>query len=82
MSGQDTLLEAREYGLQHLGRISENLRQCSWFSQAECAQYLQTIEYDLDSDKQKGLKLFLDMLYEMGELDRRAELNFLPPPQG
>ena len=48
----EILLEAREYGLQHLERISENLGQCSWFSQKECAQYLQTIEYDLDEVKE------------------------------
>jgi len=72
-----TLLEAREYGLHHLDQISESFGGCSWFSQGECAQYLRTIEYDLNADKQAGLKLFLDMLYEMGELNRRVPLNFL-----
>jgi hypothetical protein len=38
---------------------------------------LQTIEYDLDGDKQKGLRLFFDMLYETGELSQRVPLNFL-----
>jgi chorismate dehydratase len=73
-----TLLEAKEYGLRHLDQISESLDQCSWFSKGECAQYLQTIEYDLDEDKQAGLKLFLDMLYEAGELSKQVPLNFLP----
>jgi chorismate dehydratase len=73
-----TLLRAREYGLRHLGQISETLGQCSWFSPGECGQYLQTIEYDLDADKQAGLKLFLDLLHEMGELNRRVALDFLP----
>jgi len=72
-----TLLEAREYGLRHLDQISGSFGGCSWFSPGECEQYLRTIEYDLDADKQAGLKLFLDMLYEMGELDRRVPLNFL-----
>jgi hypothetical protein len=40
--------------------------------------YLQTIEYDLNDDKQKGLSLFFDMLYETGELRQRVPLNFLP----
>ena len=39
---------------------------------------MQTIEYDLDHDKQKGLRLFFDMLYQAGELTRRVPLNFLP----
>jgi chorismate dehydratase len=72
-----TLLQAREYGLNHLERISESLGDCSWFSRGECAQYLRTIEYDLDAGKQAGLKLFLDLLYETGELNRRVPLDFL-----
>jgi chorismate dehydratase len=73
-----TLIEAREYGLSHLDQISATLDQCTWFSKGECAKYLQTIEYDLDPDKQAGLKLFLDMLYETGELSQRVPLKFLP----
>lgn len=73
-----TLVKAREYGLQHLDKVAEPFGQCSWFSQRECRHYLQTIEYDLDAGKQAGLMLFLDMLYEVGELDRRVALNFLP----
>jgi chorismate dehydratase len=73
-----TLLEARDYGLNHLEEIATAAGQCSWFSRRECLQYLQTIEYDLDSDKQAGLRLFFDMLYETGELTRRVPLNFLP----
>jgi predicted solute-binding protein len=73
-----TLLAAREYGLGHLEEIATAVDQCSWFSRQECVDYLQTIEYDLDDDKQKGLRLFFDMLYETGELTRRVPLNFLP----
>ena len=73
-----TLLQARDYGLQHLDRVSEPFGQCTWFSQEECKHYLKTIEYDLDVDKQAGLMLFFDMLYEMGKLDRRVTLSFLP----
>lgn len=73
-----TLLEARDYGLNHLEEIAKAVDQCSWFSRQECLQYLQTIEYDLDSDKQAGLRLFFDMLYEVGELSRPVPLNFLP----
>ena len=72
-----TLLEARDYGLNHLEDIATAVGQCSWFSRQECVQYLQTIEYDLDSDKQAGLQLFFDKLYEAGELSRRVPLNFL-----
>ena len=72
------LLEAKEYGLGHLDEIATAVDQCSWFSRQECVQYLQTIEYDLDGDKQAGLRLFFDMLYETGELNRRVPLNFLP----
>ena len=73
-----TLIEAKNYGLDHLEEIAIRAGQCSWFSRQECVQYLQTIEYDLDGDKQAGLKLFFDMLYEAGELSRRVPLNFLP----
>lgn len=73
-----TLLEARDYGLNHLEDIAATVGQCSWFSRQECLQYLQTIEYDLNSDKQAGLQLFFDMLYEAGELSRPVPLNFLP----
>jgi chorismate dehydratase len=73
-----TLLEARDYGLNHLEDIATAVGQCSWFSRQECVQYLQTIEYDLDGDKQAGLRLFFDMLYEAGELSRPVPLNFLP----
>ena len=73
-----TLLQARDYGLRHLDKVSEPFDQCTWFSQKECNHYLQTIEYDLDVDKQAGLMLFFDMLCEMGELGRRVALNFLP----
>jgi chorismate dehydratase len=73
-----TLLAAREYGLGHLKEIATAVDQCSWFSRQECVKYLQTVEYDLDGDKQKGLRLFFDMLYETGELRRRVPLNFLP----
>jgi chorismate dehydratase len=72
------LLEARDYGLNHLEEIATAVGKRSWFSRRECLQYLQTIEYDLDSDKQAGLRLFFDMLYETGELSRRVPLNFLP----
>ncbi len=72
------LLEAKEYGLEHLDEIATVVDQCSWFSRQECVQYLQTIEYDLDGDKQAGLRLFFDLLYESGELSRRVPLNFLP----
>ena len=72
------LLEARDYGLNHLEEIAATVDKCSWFSRRECLQYLQTIEYDLDSDKQAGLRLFFDMLYETGELSRRVPLKFLP----
>jgi chorismate dehydratase len=72
-----TLLEARDYGLNHLEDIATAVGQCSWFSRQECVQYLKTIEYDLDSDKQAGLRLFFDMLHETGELSRRVPLNFL-----
>ena len=73
-----TLLQARDYGLQHLDKVSEPFGLCTWFSQGECRHYLQTIEYDLDADKQAGLMLFFDLLYEMGELDSRVALRFLP----
>lgn len=73
-----TLLEARDYGLNYLEDIATAVGQCSWFSRQECVQYLQTIEYDLDSDKQAGLQLFFDMLFETGDLSRRVPLNFLP----
>ena len=73
-----TLLAAKEYGLGHLEEIATAVDQCSWFSRQECVQYLQTIEYDLDGDKQKGLRLFFDMLYETGELSQKVPLNFLP----
>jgi chorismate dehydratase len=73
-----TLLEARDYGLNHLEDIATAVGQCSWFSRQECVQYLQTIEYDLDDAKQAGLRLFFDMLYEAGELSRPVPLNFLP----
>jgi chorismate dehydratase len=73
-----TLLKARDYGLNHLEEIATAVDQCSWFSRQECIQYLQTIEYDLDGDKQAGLRLFFDMLYETSELSRRVPLNFLP----
>lgn len=73
-----TLLAAKEYGLGHLEEIATAVDQCSWFSRQECVQYLRTIEYDLDADKQEGLRLFFEMLYEMGELNRRVPLNFLP----
>ena len=73
-----TLLAARDYGLNHLEEIATSVDQCSWFSRKECLQYLQTIEYDLDGDKQAGLKLFFDMLCEAGELSRRVPLKFLP----
>lgn len=72
-----TLLAAREYGLGHLEEIATAVDQCSWFSRQECVKYLQTIEYDLDGDKKKGLRLFFDMLYETGELRRRVPLCFL-----
>ncbi|UCG14762.1 MAG: menaquinone biosynthesis protein [Deltaproteobacteria bacterium] len=72
-----TLLEAREYGLRHLEEIAATAGQCSWFSKGECVQYLQTIEYDLDADKQAGLRLFFDMLHEVGELSQRVPLHFL-----
>ena len=72
------LLEAKEYGLGHLDEIAKVVDQCSWFSRQECVQYLQTIEYDLDGDKQAGLRLFFDLLYETGELRSRVPLNFLP----
>jgi predicted solute-binding protein len=72
-----TLLAAKEYGLGHLEEIAAAVDQCSWFSRQECVKYLQTIEYDLDGDKQKGLRLFFDMLYETGELSQRVPLNFL-----
>jgi chorismate dehydratase len=72
-----TLLEARDYGLNHLEEIATAVGQCSWFSRHECLQYLQTIEYDLDGSKKAGLRLFFDMLYEAGELSRRVPLNFL-----
>ena len=72
------LLEARDYGVNHLEEIAAAAGQRSWFSIRECLQYLQTIEYDLDSDKQAGLRLFFDMLYETGELSRRVPLKFLP----
>ena len=74
-----TLVEARDYGLNHLEEIATAVGRCSWFSRRECLQYLQTIEYDLDGDKQAGLRLFFDMLYEAGELSRPVPLNFLPP---
>jgi len=73
-----TLLQARDYGLDHLEEIATAVDRCSWFSRQECLQYLQTVEYDLDGDKQAGLRLFFDMLYETGELSRRVPLNFLP----
>jgi chorismate dehydratase len=73
-----TLLEARDYGLNHLEEIATAVGRCSWFSRRECLQYLRTIEYDLDGDKQAGLRLFFDMLYETGELSRQVPLNFLP----
>jgi chorismate dehydratase len=73
-----TLIEARDYGLDNLEEIAAKAGQCSWFSRHECLQYLQTIEYDLDGDKQAGLRLFFDMLYERGELSKRVPLNFLP----
>ena len=73
-----TLLQARDYGLNHLEEIATAVDQCSWFTRRECLQYLQTIEYDLDVDKQNGLRLFFDMLYQTGELSRRVPLNFLP----
>jgi chorismate dehydratase len=71
------LLEARDYGLSHLDQVAATVEQCSWFSPGECKQYLQTIEYDLDDDKQDGLRLFFDMLHQAGALERRVELNFL-----
>lgn len=77
-----TLLAAKEYGLGHLEEIATAVDQCSWFSRQECVQYLQTIEYDLDGDKQKGLRLFFDMLYETGELSQKVPLNFLPQSPG
>lgn len=77
-----TLLEARDYGLNHLEEIATDVGQRSWFSRQECLQYLQTIEYDLDGSKQAGLQLFFDMLYEAGELSRRVPLNFLPSECG
>jgi chorismate dehydratase len=73
-----TLLQARDYGLQQLDKVSEPFGHCTWFSPKECYDYLKTIEYDLDVDKQAGLMLFFDMLCEMGELDRRVALSFLP----
>ena len=73
-----TLLEARDYGLNHLEEIATAVDQCSWFSREECLQYLQTVEYDLNGDKQAGLRLFFDMLYDTGELSRPVPLNFLP----
>jgi chorismate dehydratase len=77
-AAHSTLLQARDYGLRHIGEIAAASGQCSWFSQEECMHYLQTIEYDLDGDKQAGLSLFFDMLYGTGELSRRVPLNFLP----
>jgi chorismate dehydratase len=72
-----TLVEARNYGLNHLEEIATAVGQRSWFSRQECLQYLQTIKYDLDGAKQAGLQLFFDMLYEAGELSRPVPLNFL-----
>ena len=73
-----TLLAARDCGLRHLDQIAATVGQRSWFSPRECKQYLQTIEYDLDEDKQAGLRLFCEMLYETGELQKRVPLHFLP----
>ena len=77
-AAHSTLLEARDYGLHHIEEIAASSGHCSWFSKEECVHYLQTIEYDLDSDKQVGLSLFFDMLRETGELSRRVPLKFLP----
>jgi len=77
-AAHSTLLRARDYGLRHIEEIAAASDHCSWFSKEECVQYLQTIEYDLDGDKQAGLSLFFEMLYEKGELIRRVPLNFLP----
>lgn len=74
------LLAAKDYGLDHLDEIAATAGRRLWFSQRECQEYLQTIHYDFGADKQAGLGLFFDMLYEEGALSRRVSLNFLPQP--
>lgn len=73
-----SLLAAKDYGLENLEAVADGAGSRSWLSRQECLRYLQTINYDLGSDKQAGMRLFFDMLFEAGELPERAEINFLP----
>jgi chorismate dehydratase len=75
-----TLYAARDYGLRNLEHIAADAGRRSWFSRRESLQYLRGISYDLDADKQRGLRVFFDLLYEEGELSQRVPLHFLPLP--
>jgi len=68
------LLRCRDEGLASLKEVCTIAAGRIPMPESRCLEYLQTIEYDLDAQKQKGLVAFIDLLIKRGEADK----NVLP----
>ena len=71
----ERLLQCRNIGKQDLDHISSLVAGRIPMDEAECLEYLKGIELDLSPVKQKGLLLFFNMLYELGDFPLVSSLG-------
>ena len=66
------LIRCRDEGKQDLKQICEISAPRIPMSNKKCHQYLEAIEYDLDSQKRKALETFFDFLIKRGDIDKSS----------
>lgn len=75
----DTLLAAKQWGADHRQLICEEAVKKGLLSYAELEEYYHCLDFDLDSDQQKGLKFFYDHLAKIGEISVIPRLEIFSP---
>jgi chorismate dehydratase len=69
---QQTLIACRDQGLTRLPKICQRVASRIPMSPAACFRYFQSIEYDLQPNKQAALEQFFTLLNRRGEADQAA----------
>ncbi len=76
------LVSCYDKGRKDLERISREVSGRIPMSREDCLRYLEGIELDFSRDKERGLRLFFERLYEKKRLPELPELDFITQPGG
>lgn len=75
----EALGQAREWGRSHLEEVSLMASKVGPLDCRSFEAYYRCLDYDLDSDQQKGLLLFYQLAHRIGELSAVPTLNLYSP---